>query len=94
MDWGFIWIMFVLKIPVIALLWLVWWAIRQTDDPAAEEGSGGDGGSKLRQPRHPRPKQPWSPRCRGPHGDPSLPAPPRVRTVVRARERVGPRPQR
>ncbi len=86
MDWGFIWIMFVLKVPVIALLWLVWWAIRQTDDPGGEEGTGGDGGSK--RPRHPRPKRPSSPRCRGPHGGAPTPSPARVRTVARSRERV------
>ena len=26
-TWGFIWLMFALKIPLIALLWLVWWAV-------------------------------------------------------------------
>ena len=85
MDWGFIWIMFVLKVPVIALLWLVWWAVHQTDDPAEEEG--GDGGSKL--PRHPRPTThgPRSPR-RGPHGDPPVPAPARARVKAVARRRT------
>jgi hypothetical protein len=85
MDWGFLWIMVVLKLPVIALLLLVWWAVRQVDEePGAEDG--GDGGSKL--PRHPRPttRGPRSPR-RGPHGDPPVPAPARVRTAAVARER-------
>ena len=33
MEWGFIWLMFVLKIPIVALLTLVWWAIKQEADP-------------------------------------------------------------
>lgn len=81
--WGFIWIMLILKIPLIALLWIVWWAIRNTEEPVPETGDGGDGGTKL--PRHPRP-DPHRPRTRGPHGDPPLPAPPRVRTTARAGE--------
>ena len=31
----FVWMMVVLKIPIAALLWLVWWAVRNSD--AAEE---------------------------------------------------------
>ena len=77
MEWGFIWIMFVLKIPLIALLWLVWWAVKQTDQPT---GTGDDGGSPV--PRHPRPAAPTHPRRRGPHGDPSAPPPARVRTTT------------
>ncbi|WP_205695830.1 hypothetical protein [Conexibacter sp. SYSU D00693] len=86
MDWGFIWIMLVLKIPVFALLWLVWWSVRQTDDEPGEEESGGDGGTK--RPRHPRPKRPSPPRTRGPHDGRRAPAPARVRTSACARDRV------
>ena len=33
MEWtGFLFLMFALKIPLGMLLWLVWWAIRQTPD--------------------------------------------------------------
>jgi hypothetical protein len=81
-EWGFIWIMFILKIPLVALLWLVWWAVRATED-AVPEQDGDDGGSKL--PRHPR-TDPRRPRTRGPHGEPPVPAPPRVRTAALARE--------
>ena len=77
-DWGFLWIMFALKIPLIALLWIVWWAIHA--EPETEQPpNGGDGGTK--RPRHPRKPFPRRPR-RGPHGDPALPAPPRTRSVV------------
>lgn len=88
MGWGFVWLMLVLKIPIGLLLWLVWWAIRQTPD---DEGGahGGDGGSKVphaRDPRHPPPPFPRSPRRRGPHGDPVPVTAARTRTAVTARD--------
>jgi hypothetical protein len=83
-EWGFIWLMVVLKIPIIALLLLVWWAWKQEPD---YENEGDDGGSKTpAKPRHPRPARP---NRRGPHGDPApLPSPARVRTTAVGRERV------
>jgi hypothetical protein len=77
-TWAFIWLMFVLKIPIIALGWIVWKAIHsepvQPEDVALD--SDGGGGAK-----HPRPHRPRPPR-RGPHGEP-LPLPPaRVRAVA------------
>jgi hypothetical protein len=82
MEWAMLFLFFGLKAPLLALCWLVWWAIHQTDDPA-EEG-GGDGGLKRRH--HPLGPLPRPPR-RGPHGDPLPPSPPRVRTMtLRSRE--------
>jgi hypothetical protein len=86
MTWGFLWLMLVLKIPIAALLGIVWWAIKQCDEPeiVPDPGDGGTkvpphvpaGGTRTRFPRH-----------RGPHDGAVLPAPPRVRTTVaRARE--------
>lgn len=84
MDWTFIYLMFVLKIPIAGLLYLVWWAIHQTDEP--EAGDDGEGGAKV--PVRPRRPQPPVPR-RGPHGDPQPPAPARARPVpVDARHRA------
>jgi len=72
-----------LKLPLLALCWLVWWAIRQTPD-LEEEDSGGEGGPRARP--HAPPKLPRPPR-RGPHGDQPPAAPPRVRSVTaRARD--------
>ena len=72
-----------LKLPIVALCWLVWWAVRQEPD-LAEDPAGGDGGTKHR-PHPPRPL-PRAPR-RGPHGDPTPAPPPRVRRVTaRARQ--------
>jgi hypothetical protein len=84
MEWGFIWLMFVLKIPIVMLLTLVWWAVRSPEEPV-DEGSD-DGGSKV-DPQHPH-GAPRGPRRRGPHGDPMPPAPARVRTTAPQRPRV------
>ena len=81
MEWGFIYLMFVLKIPIIALLWIVWWAIHQTPEEQSRADRD-DGGTKPTP--HPRSPLPHVPR-RGPHGDPPAPAPARVRTPARAR---------
>jgi hypothetical protein len=82
MGWGFVWLMLVLKIPIAMLLYIVWWAIKQSDEEPAPDS--GDGGSRT--PPHPRDQFPRTPR-RGPHGEPQPQAPARVRTTVaRARE--------
>ena len=88
MSATFIFLMVVLKIPICALLYIVWWAIHQEVEPDAATDEGG-GTKKPLAPRprhpHPRPALPRPPR-RGPHGAPALVSPPRVRTVlVRAR---------
>lgn len=85
MGWGFVWLMLVLKIPIAMLLYIVWWAIKQSDEEPAT-GSSGDGGTKVPSRPHPRGPFPHPPR-RGPHGDPAPPPPARVRVVVaKARE--------
>jgi hypothetical protein len=81
MEWAMFFLFFGLKVPLIALCWLVWWAIHQVDDPAED---GADGGSRVRP--HPPAPLPRLPR-RGPHGDRALPSPPRVRpAAMRVRE--------
>ena len=75
MTWGFIWLMFVLKIPIFMLFGIVYWAVKQ------------DATSRSRRRRcasyarpHPHRRPPRRRRPRGPHGDPAvLPSPPRVR---------------
>jgi hypothetical protein len=73
----FIYMMLVLKIPIAALLWLVWWAIHATP----EEVETGDGGSGDRWPHGRRPPRPPLPR-RGAHAEPPPPAPARIRGVA------------
>jgi hypothetical protein len=76
--------MLALKIPLIGLLCIVWWAIKQ--EPEDSSSSQDDDGGIKRQRVHPRKPFPRRPR-RGPHGDPAPPPPARVRTV-RARART------
>jgi len=72
-----------LKIPILMLGGIVWWAVRQTPEPI--EPDGGDGGGRRVRPHEP-PKLPRAPR-RGPHGERAPLPPPRVRKVTaRARE--------
>jgi hypothetical protein len=82
-TWGFIWLMLALKIPLVGLICLVWWAVKQKPDDESSSRDD-DGGIKRHRP-HPRQSFPRRPR-RGPHGDPVAPPPARVRTV-RARAR-------
>jgi hypothetical protein len=69
--WPIFFLAVILKIPIAALLYLVWWAIHQTPEeeevpPTAEERD------RLHRPRKPR--RPRGPR-RGPHAPDSLPLP-------------------
>jgi hypothetical protein len=80
-SWTFLYLMLFLKLPIVALLWIVWWAIHSQPDTSSDSGDGGIG--RRPHPRHPTPRRP---RRRGPHGDPVVPAPARVR-VARARVR-------
>jgi hypothetical protein len=82
MEWTMFFLFVALKVPLLALCWLVWWAIRQV--PEDDEQPGGNGGGRRRP--HPRGPLPHTPR-RGPHGDPAPSSPPRVRpAAARARE--------
>jgi hypothetical protein len=76
-TWTFIWLMVLLKIPIVAL---VRWALRGPEVTPEEDGGIGP---RLRplHPHHPRSKLPRSPR-RGPHGSPAPGPPARVRTAV------------
>lgn len=86
MTWGFLWIMVALKIPLAALIYIVWWAIKQ--EPDEEAPSNDDDGGIKRHRRHPREPFPRHPR-RGPHGDPQPSPPARVRTVRAKARTVG-----
>jgi hypothetical protein len=81
--WTFIWLLLILKIPIVGLLLLVRWAVRQEPEP--QDASGADGGigpaPKPLHPTHPRARLPRAPR-RGPHGEPAPVSPARVRTVT------------
>jgi hypothetical protein len=76
--WTFIWLMFCLKIPIVALFLLVRWAVRQEPETATGEDGGIGPRPAPYHPHHPRPAGPRR-RRRGPHGEPALSSPARVR---------------
>src|SRR3954469_19771710 len=87
MSWTFVYLMVGLKIPIAALLYIVWWAIHQVPEPAepAAPPAPAPGGGGARTPRHPRPRLPRHPRRpRGEHGV-ALPLPPQRMRIVPAR---------
>jgi hypothetical protein len=73
-GWAFFYMFVILKIPVVAAIWLVWWASRAPEPAGGADTGGGQGGS------HPRIRPPRPPR-RGPHAEPPPRAPARVRTA-------------
>lgn len=83
MGWAFVYMFVILKIPVAAAIWLVWWASREPE--AAPESGGGGGGGGRRD--HPRPRPPRPPR-RGPHAEPAPRAPSRIRVYARRPDRT------
>jgi len=80
MGWTMLYLFVALKLPILALGLLVWWAVKA--EPEASDEPGEDGGTKRRpHPRRPLPHHPRRPR-RGPHGEPAPAAPARVRTAL------------
>jgi hypothetical protein len=84
----FIWMMVALKVPIAALLYIVWWSSKapepQEPEPALIQRHPTKG------PDHPRPRRGPRPPRRGPHAEP-LPAPPsRVRAPALALSRPQP----
>lgn len=77
MDWAFFFLMVVLKLPVFAMLGIVWWAVRAVPEPEADANDDGGGPPKPNEPRPNTPRP--GPRPRGPHGEPSPPSPARAR---------------
>ena len=91
MLWFSIWFMLILKLPIVYLAYVIWWAVKDPPEPspgpwlsAAEPGDGGGGvpgPERRRLPRHPLPG-----RRPGPHGTPvRRPLPQRVRERVAAK---------
>lgn len=69
--WPIFFLAVILKIPIACLLYLVWWAIRQT--PETEEAPPANEDDVLRHGRR-RPRRPRGPR-RGPHAPDAQPLP-------------------
>ena len=71
-TWTFIWLMVLLKIPIVALFLLVRYAAQEPESAPGEDGGIGPRPHPY-HPHHPRSRLPRGPR-RGPHGERS-PAP-------------------
>ena len=69
MGWTMLYLFVVLKIPIAALAYIVWWAIKQEPDP--DEDVRDDGGTKKRP--HPVPARPSAPAPRTRTASPSRP---------------------
>ena len=42
MTWGFLWLMLALKLPLAALIYIVWWAIKaEPDETSSTDDDGG-----------------------------------------------------
>ena len=82
--WELVWLMVIMKIPIVYLCWVVWWAIKA--EPKPEEGAAliaarptdADDGNGWRRPPRPRPARP--------HGGPAR-AYPRTARAATARSR-------
>jgi hypothetical protein len=65
--WELIWLMVIMKIPILYLCWVVYWAIKaepRPEQPAALLVTGDDGAPPAWRP-------PRRPRRPGPHGRPA-----------------------
>jgi hypothetical protein len=77
MTWELIWMLVILKIPVVYLCLVVWWAIRSEPKPVEPVAVKVTAGPEPRpgwQPSRGTPRRP----DRGPHGMPSRRPGPRV----------------
>ncbi len=90
MDWTFVYLMFFLKIPILGLFYIVWWAIKADPEVGTDDADSSDGGGGSKRPREPFGPRP---RSRGPHGDPRAPIPPRSRPVTAKGRRLAGRPR-
>ncbi len=66
--WELIWLLVIMKIPILYLSWVVYWAIKSEplpEQPAALVSASDDSDPTPWRPRHVRPRSP------GPHGRPS-----------------------
>lgn len=82
MVWEFVFMMFVLKIPIVYLCLVVYWAVKAEPDPPEPARIT----ATLEPPQPPEPRESWTPRRRGrgPRRGPE-------RTPARARRAAVPR---
>jgi hypothetical protein len=70
MLWLTIWFMVILKIPILYLAYVIWWAVKDPPEAfagGASDGELGQGPPGWRSDPRRRRRRPWD----GPHGSPS-----------------------
>jgi hypothetical protein len=60
--WELIFMMLILKLPLVYLCWVVWWAIKAEPEPGTQGGNEGINWRPWQRPAGPRPRR------GGPHG--------------------------
>jgi hypothetical protein len=83
-GWTIFYMVVILKIPMIAALWLVWWAIKA--EPAPEEETREDRGPRRKLPPLPR----WPRRGPRPTGGAECKPPPCPQTTIVRPDRAAP----
>ena len=78
MLWFSIWFLVILKIPILYLAYVIWWAVKDPPAPSigpasggAASGDGGGGGGAPGPERQRLPRRPFPGRRSGPHGRPA-----------------------
>ena len=84
MGWTLFFMMVILKIPLLAALYLVWWAVKEEPDPEPDGP-----GEERRKPKRRPPSSPRFPR-RGPAGGAGCPPPPCPQLAERPLQRHAP----
>ena len=92
MLWFSIWFLVILKLPIVYLGYVIWWAVKDPPEPSTgpafggQQGGDGGGGGVPGQERRRLPRRPLPGRRPGPHGAPARrPLPLRVRERVAAK---------
>jgi hypothetical protein len=83
-GWTIFYMVVILKIPMVAALWLVWWAIK--NEPTPDEEAGEDRGPHRKRPPRPR----WPRRGPRPAGGAGCKLPPCPQSTVVHRPRSAP----
>ena len=78
-GWALVFMMLILKIPIVYLGCVVWYAIKAEPEPGVEPQEEHRSGARGRRPNGPRPRR------GGPHGSRD-----RARVQQARRDRVGP----
>jgi hypothetical protein len=90
MLWFSIWFLVILKIPIVYLGYVIWWALKDPPEPSSGLGygpaqNGHGGGGQPTTARSLLPRRPIPGRRPGPHGVPvRRPVPARARRRVTA----------